>query len=69
MKMRKKSAKPLYIMVTFALIVVGVVLGFQFFTKTGIFHVPGVVYYDDGLNEKELAALQDIFTEEIETRT
>ena len=53
-------------MVTFALIVVGVVLGFQFFTKTGIFHVPGVVYYDDGLNEKELAALQDIFTEEIE---
>lgn len=40
--------------------------GFQFFTKTGLFRVPGIVYYDDGLNEEELSILHEIFTDEID---
>ena len=40
--------------------------GIQFFTKTGIFHIPGVVYYDESLNSEELGVLQGIFTEEVE---
>ena len=43
-----------------------VVFGVQFITKTGIFHVPGVVTYDESLNTDELAVLGGIFTEEIE---
>ena len=40
--------------------------GVQFFTKTGLFRVPGVVYYDESLLDSELATLQEIFTEEVE---
>ena len=40
--------------------------GVQFFTKTGLFRVPGVVYYDESLLGTELATLQEIFTEEVE---
>ena len=38
--------------------------GIQFFTKTGIFRIPGVVYYDESLNASELELLKSIFTEE-----
>ncbi len=41
-------------------------MGFRFFTKTGIFRVPGVVKYDESLNETELATLGGIFTEEVD---
>ena len=41
-------------------------LGIQFFTKTGIFRIPGVVYYSEDLNESELALLNSIFTEEVD---
>ncbi|MBR3228627.1 CapA family protein [Candidatus Saccharibacteria bacterium] len=40
--------------------------GIQFFTKTGIFRIPGVVYYDESLNASELELLKSIFTEEID---
>lgn len=40
-------------------------IGFQFFTKTGLFKVPGVVYYDESLNEEELSTLKTIFTSDI----
>ncbi|MBQ2695142.1 CapA family protein [Candidatus Saccharibacteria bacterium] len=40
--------------------------GVQFFTKTGIFYVPGVVYYDENLSSEELAKLEEIFTDEVE---
>ncbi len=40
--------------------------GFQFFTKTGVFKVPGVVSYDESLNTAERAVLAQIFTDEIE---
>ena len=53
-------------MVVFALIGTGVFFGIQFFTKTGIFKVPGVVYYGEGLGSKELEKLQEIFTDEVE---
>lgn len=41
-------------------------LGIQFITKTGIFRIPGVVYYDESLNSDELTLLNNIFTEEID---
>ena len=40
--------------------------GIQYITKTGIFKIPGVVYYDESLNSEELEVLQSIFTEDIE---
>ncbi len=65
--MRKRnSAKTIIISLISFIAVAGVVfLGFQFFTKTGIFKIPGVVYYDDSLNEEELAMLHDLFTDEV----
>ncbi len=50
----------------FVVMFVGSFFGIQFFTKTGIFRIPGVVYYDDSLNTEELAVLNTIFTEEID---
>lgn len=50
----------------FVIISVIVFFGIQFFTKTGIFKVPGVVYYDDSLDADELAILNNIFTEDVE---
>ncbi|MBQ3352869.1 CapA family protein [Candidatus Saccharibacteria bacterium] len=43
-----------------------VFFGIQFFTKTGIFRIPGVVYYDESLSHDELDTLHDIFTEEVD---
>ena len=40
-------------------------LGAQWITKTGLFKVPGVVYYDDSLEEDEKELLSNIFTEEV----
>ena len=41
-------------------------LGVQFFTKTGIFRIPGVVYYDDSLMEYEISMLENVFTEQVD---
>lgn len=49
-----------------AVIAVGVCFLVQYMTKTGVFRVPGVVYYDESLNEEELAKVQGIFTEEVD---
>ena len=43
-----------------------VFLGVQFFTKTGLFKIPGVVYYDDSLSSEELNILHGIFTDKVE---
>ena len=51
--------------VIFILVFLVVFLGIQFFTKTGLFFVPGVVHYDESLNEEELVVLNQIFTDEI----
>lgn len=53
-------------LVIFLLVGAGVFFGVQFFTKTGIFRIPGVVYYDESLSECELEVLQGIFTEEVD---
>ncbi len=49
----------------FAVVGVAAFFGVQFFTKTGIFKVPGVVYYDESLNEDEKNVAEGIFTEDI----
>ena len=49
----------------FALVSAGCFFGIQFFTKTGIFRIPGVVYYDESLKDDEVALLEDIFTDEV----
>lgn len=43
-----------------------VFFGIQYFTKTGLFRIPGVVYYDESLNQEELNILHNIFTEEVD---
>lgn len=50
----------------FAVVFTVVFVGFQFFTKTGIFRVPGAVTYDESLNDTELGVLNGIFTEEVD---
>ena len=51
---------------SFSLFFATVFLGVQFFTKTGIFRIPGVVYYDENISDEEFAFLKGIFTEEID---
>lgn len=51
---------------SFAIIAVGTLLGVQFFTKTGIFRIPGVVYYDGPFDEETESKLKSIFTEEVD---
>lgn len=41
-------------------------MGFQFFTKTGLFRIPGVVYYDESLSEEQKNILQNIFTDKVD---
>ena len=43
-----------------------VFFGVQFITKTGLFKIPGVVYYGEELSESELTLLNSIFTDEVE---
>lgn len=50
----------------FIVVFLMVFFGVQFFTKTGIFRIPGVVYYDETLNETEVSLLSSVFTEEVD---
>ena len=50
----------------FAILFAGVFFGVQFFTKTGIFRIPGVVYYDENLDDNEYAFLAEIFNETVD---
>ncbi len=52
-------------LLVFLMVSMGAFFGIQFLTKTGVFRVPGVVYYDESLNMGELNVLQEIFTDEI----
>ena len=63
---RHQRSRFLGSLLAFAIISVVVFFGIQFFTKTGIFKVPGVVYFDDSLSVDEIATLNNIFTEDIE---
>ncbi|MBR0479709.1 CapA family protein [Candidatus Saccharibacteria bacterium] len=44
----------------------GVFFGGQYITKTGVFRIPGVVYYDESLTEEEIARIEEVFTDEID---
>lgn len=60
---RKRSF--IFGMVAFVFVFVGVIVGVQFFTKSGIFHTPGIVYYDENIDDKLLTELNKIFTEDV----
>ncbi len=68
---RKKQNKTgvLLGVIVFVLVFVGVFFGIQFVTKTGLFCVPGIVYYDESLSEDEVALFNSIFTEEIKLKS
>lgn len=66
MESRKRGKKTFWAgLIIFALVFAGTFFGVQYFTKSGIFRVPGVVYYDESLNDEELAFFGSIFTEEV----
>lgn len=48
------------------IVAVGIFFGVQFFTKTGLFRIPGVVYYDESLTTAEIDFLKSIFTDELD---
>ena len=57
----KGGGKIVLFFLFFVVVFVGMFFGVQFFTKTGVFRVPGVVYYDDSLSSEEKAKLEEIF--------
>ena len=50
----------------FAIVFVAVFFGVQWFTRSGVFRVPGVVYFDESLTEAEKAAVATVFDDEID---
>jgi poly-gamma-glutamate capsule biosynthesis protein CapA/YwtB (metallophosphatase superfamily) len=65
--MRKHLARNIIIsIVCFGIVFVGVFFGVQYFTKTGIFRIPGIVIYDETLNGEEISLFNTIFTKEID---
>ncbi len=68
MARRERSlAKKFFLTIVIFVFVAAVAFfGIQFLTKTGIFRIPGVVYYDESLNDDESEKLKTIFTDEIE---
>ena len=62
---RKKKSHLLISLIIFCLIGALVFLGAQWITKTGFFKLPGVVYYDDSLEEDEKELFSSIFTEDV----
>ena len=65
-KRTRKASKIVIISLIFVAALVGVFFGVQFFTKTGIFRIPGVVYYSDSLTSAETGIFEGIFDEEVE---
>ena len=69
MKIRKKRSGRLIVFLIVFLVIAGAsFVGFQFVTKTGLFSVPGEVYYDDSLTQDELTLLNEIFTDEVKLK-
>lgn len=64
-KKRKRVKAGIPLLLIFLLIAGVSFLSFQYFTKTGLFSVPGVVYYDESLSEAEIAQLKTIFVDEL----
>ena len=69
MTRKKKGGKlklSLLSLISFFVIFAGTFFGVQFFTKTGIFRIPGVVYMDGPFDEELETTLNSIFTEEVD---
>ncbi|MBO4813289.1 CapA family protein [Candidatus Saccharibacteria bacterium] len=64
MKSRKKG-RPIILIICFIVVAAAAFFGIQFFTKTGIFKIPGVVYYAEDLKDDEKFKLEGAFTEEL----
>lgn len=65
MRRRRSFSKLILWVVLFAVVFVGAFFGVQYFTKSGIFKIPGVVYYDESLSSSEREIFDGIFTEEV----
>lgn len=52
-------------LILFALVFMGIFLGVQFVTKSGIFKQPGIVTYDETLTPDEQTFLKEIFTDQV----
>ncbi|MDO4526559.1 MAG: CapA family protein [Candidatus Saccharibacteria bacterium] len=63
---RNSSLKVLLMVGAFVCAFVVVLFAVQFFTKTGVFRIPGVVYYSDSLTSEERSVLESIFTKEVD---
>ena len=61
-----KSRNILLCLFSFIIITLGTFFGVQFFTKTGIFRIPGVVYFDGPFDEETESKLKEIFTKEVD---
>ena len=69
MARKKKGGKlklSIISLICFLVIFAGTFFGVQFFTKTGIFRIPGVVYMDGPFDDETEAMLSAIFTEEVD---
>ena len=67
MELRKRSRSKFFssVFLIFGAVFVTALFGIQFITKTGFFRIPGVVYYDESLNDSELEVLHSIFNDEV----
>ena len=50
----------------FAIVFVAVFFGVQWFTRSGVFRVPGVVYFDESLTDAERVAVAAVFDEKLD---
>lgn len=68
MEIRRRRRGKIILGVAFGFVIIFVVVffGVQWFTKTGVFRVPGVVTYDESLNDAERTKLKEIFTENVD---
>lgn len=62
----RSNARYLWGIILIIIVAVGAFFGFQWFTKTGIFRMPGAVKYGGSLVETEKELLAGIFTDEVD---
>ncbi len=67
---KQHKGRKITLLVTLGLVLIiggslGAFFGYQWFTKTGIFKIPGVVTYAENLTEEEIEQFKSIFNEEL----
>lgn len=63
---KNNTFRIMLLIIIFVVFFVGIFFGVQFFTKTGFFRIPGVVYYGENLTSEEISLLKTIFTKEVD---